>query len=398
MTGLDPRAMRRVNAESVLRALYRERSLPLATLSQAIGVSRRTVELILTDLEKDGWIRTRPPQLHENGRGRPRRHFEFRDGAGAVLGVEIAHDRSTAVVADLRGRPLASIERAAVGEPDRAGRLALTRDTITAALTAAGLTPEQIGAVAIATPGNVDDNGVVSLELSMRGWTGVSLAAEFAADFDCPLHVENNAKLAVLAELWEGATPGADHVLWLMLEGQYNGMSIVVDGVPYRGVDGAAGEIFWAKVLGLDELASSSLIGLGRLQPAARRAEGMQLVRRARAGDPESLAEVQRFAAILARGLSTLGWILAPRFIVLGGSLSAELGSLLADRVNALVRRDGPPFVEVRLSELDNAAVTRGAIRAALDRFPWTAIRPIPHPASTEPALSARDRTPLGGA
>lgn len=378
MAAVDPRAMRRANAETVRAALYEASSLTLAAVVRRTGLSRRTVELILLDLERDGWIETRPPELGENGRGRPARQFEFRAGAGAVLAVDIAHDRTTVTVADLRGTELVQQVCEGLTEAERDERLAATRAVIGQTLEQAGVDAAELGAVCVATPGNVNDAGAVDVGLSMRGWGGFSVRDAIARDFDCPVLVENDAKLAVRAELWNGgATPGADHVLWLMLEGRYNGMSIVVNGEPYRGVDGAAGEIFWAKTLGFDDLTKSPLIGLGRLQTPEEAGPARQIVTAARAGDAPALAEVDRLVGILGRGVSTLAWVLAPRYVVIGGALNTALGDLLAPRLNAVLKDLGPPFTEIRRSALGESVVTRGAIRAALGAFDWSDYRPL---------------------
>lgn len=377
-TGIDAKRMRRANADAVLRILYAGGgAMPLATVAARTGLSRRTVELILATLEGDGWVRAPSQELHESGRGRPARQFEFRADAGAVLAVDVEHDRSTAYVADLRGRPLATAVAIASGEPDRAARITLTRQAIADALRSSALVVTDIGAVAIATPGNVTDDGVVAADLSMQGWRGVALRTELCSDFGCPVVVENNAKLGMLAELSEGATPGADHMLWLMLEGAYSGMGILVNGEPYRGVEGASGEIFWAKALGLDAISGSPLAGLGPLQDPQRQLAGREALRRAHSGDPAALAEVDSLADVLASALATLSWILAPRFVVLGGTLSHALGELLTDRVAARMKGQSPPFTAVLPSAVGADAVVRGAVRAALQRFDWAQQRPL---------------------
>jgi predicted NBD/HSP70 family sugar kinase len=372
MTGLDAKGMRQANAGALLGILHDAAGpISLAALASHTGLSRRTVELILGALEDDGWVRAPGQELHSSGRGRPARMFEVRPDAGAVLAVDVEHDRSTVHVTDLRGRATGKAVTLISGEPDRADRIDLTREAIADVLGEVGLGPDDIGAVTIATPGNVDDNGIVAADLSMREWRGVNLRDELCAEFGCPVVVENNAKLAMLAELSEGAAVGADHMVWLMLEGVHNGMGILANGQPYRGVQGAAGEIFWAKVLGLDAIADSPLNGLGRLQGKQQQAGAQDLVRRAQEGDAAATEVVDEFASILARALSTLCWVLAPRYVVLGGTLSHAVGQLLADRVTANLDGQAPPFVDVRLSHLGPDAVLRGAVRAALGRFDW---------------------------
>jgi predicted NBD/HSP70 family sugar kinase len=372
MTGLDAKGMRQANADALLGILHDAAGpISLAALASRTGLSRRTVELILGALEDDGWVCAPGQELHSSGRGRPARMFEVRPEAGAVLAVDVEHDRCTVHTTDLRGRTTGRAVTLISGEPGRADRVALTREAIGDVLGEVGLTPDDIGAVTIATPGNVDDDGVVAADLSMREWRGVNLREELCAEFSCPVVVENNAKLAMLAELSEGAAIGADHMVWLMLEGVHNGMGILANGAPYRGVQGAAGEIFWAKVLGLDAIADSALNGLGRLQSRPAQAAAQDLVRRAQTGDAHALGVVDEFATILARALSTLCWVLAPRYVVLGGTLSHAVGDLLIDLVAQHLDGQAPPFVDVRLSHLGPDAVLRGAVRAALGRFDW---------------------------
>jgi predicted NBD/HSP70 family sugar kinase len=217
----------------------------------------------------------------------------------------------------------------------------------------------------------VNDLGQVDVKLSMRGWTGFSLAEEFGPDFTCPVNVENDAKLAVRGELWQGATPGADHVVWLMLAGVHHGLGIAVDGRPYRGVNGAAGETTWAQTLGFDSLGDKRLGELGDATQASLFAE------RASVGDADTLAVLDELSTIVARGLSSLAWVLAPRFFVLGGSTSTLLGELLLERVRESFVATGPDFVDIRLSSLGESAITVGAIRRALDEVEISLFSPL---------------------
>lgn len=363
LAGLDPSAMRRVNEATVLDVLYRGDAMTLSAITSATGLSRRTVEMILLALEAQGWIRVRPAETAVGHRGRPARLFEFRPEAGAVLAVDIAHEHVTATVADLHGVAITSQTIPVPGEPSRVDRLVLVREGIRRALEQTSVSDSDLTAVTLATPGNVNDDGMVDVSISMQGWTGFSLADEFGDDFSCPVLVETDAKLAVRGELWRGSTSGADHVVWLMLAGPHHGLGIAVDGRPYRGVNGAAGETTWATRLGFDRLA-----GLTDLGPRER----ASFAERARAGDPDTVGTLDTLAAAVADGLSSLAWVLAPRHVVLGGSTSTALGDLLLDRVRAGFAASGPGFADVRLSSLGESAVTVGAIRCALDEVERT--------------------------
>ena len=130
-------------------------------------------------------------------------------------------------------------------------------------------------------------------------------------------------------------------------------------------------------MLGLDAVADSPLNGLGRLQSRQRQVAARDLVRRAQMGEVDALAVVDEFAATLARALSTLSWVLAPRFIVLGGTLSHAVGQLLISRVAQRLDGQAPDFTELRLSQLGPDAVIRGAVRSALSSFDWASRRAL---------------------
>lgn len=369
MSALDLQAMHRVNTAAVLDVVYRNGALPLSRISQLAGLSRRTVDLILGNLEREGWVAAQAAESVSARRGRPPRSFSFRPQTGGVLAVDIAHDRTTATLADLRGRELAT---AAVEVPEgapRADRLRWTRETMWRALAESPLSRSQLTSVVLATPGNVNDAGAVDVQLSMRDWAGFSLAEEFAADFDCPVLVENDARLAALGELWQGATQGADHILWVRLEGPHLGLGIVVDGRLHRGHNGAAGEVSWATALGFHAIADSSLMAADRHSPDEDARRLAVVAAGARAGDEAALDAVARLADVLSAGLSALAWAIAPRFLVLGGTVGAGLAEVLVTALTERLAVTGPPSVEVRASTLGARAATVGAVRMGLDRF-----------------------------
>jgi len=92
--------------------------------------------------------------------------------------------------------------------------------------------------IGVGSPGVVDPLGVVRSAPNL-GWTDVALQARLQREFGVPVHVANDANVAVLAE--HGATPLDD--LLLVKIGHGVGAGLIVGGRPVIGGGFAAGEI-----------------------------------------------------------------------------------------------------------------------------------------------------------
>src|SRR5207249_9529960 len=139
--------------------------------------------------------------------GRRPRLLRFASGLGHVLGVDIGANKVLVLVADLAGQVLATERRRS--EPT--ALLELVEDAAIHALAAAGVAPESLKAVGVGTPGVVDPiSGRVTLAPQLPGWEGIELAARLDPMFGCPVVVDNEVRLSLLAERWQGAAQDID--------------------------------------------------------------------------------------------------------------------------------------------------------------------------------------------
>jgi glucokinase len=188
-----------------------------------------------------------------------------------------------------------------------------------------------------------------------------------------PVHVDNDANLALLAEHRRGAARGTSHALMLAL-GTGIGGGIVIDGKVYRGASGAAGELghlvvdlHGAECPGdcpghgcLEVVASGSAIGLagevaggerpdspiGRRQAAGQAVSGQYVTELAHSGDDAAVAALAAVGRRLGAGLVGLVNVFNPEVIVIGGGAVAAGDLLLGPARDEVAEHALPPARE----------------------------------------------------
>lgn len=392
----SPQLLRRLNSAHVLRAIRAQGPISRADLAKATGLSKPTINEVVEPLLAAGTI----VESMSDGEARPLRPgrrarlLRFRADGGHVLGIDVGANKLLVILADLNGDPVAH-ERRRVGWRERStagSLLALLKTTATAALRRGGVARSSLQAVGVGTPGVVDPvTGELALAPQLGGWEGLPLARRLARSFPCPVLVENEVHLSVLAERWRGAAQGIDHALFVQA-GYGIGGGLLVDGRLYRGARGAAGEIGYLPLADGD----GARHGLGPFEHAAggtayarhgRRAAatkaGERLLRLA-GGDPEAIDAEVVFAAAregdraavrivdelverLGRGVAAAAVVLNPETVIVGGGLSRAGGALL-EPLERHLRALVPIPPRVVLSELGDRSVALGGVRLAVQQ------------------------------
>jgi glucokinase len=250
-----------------------------------------------------------------------------------------------------------------------------------------------LDALGVGAAGLVTRDGVVRAAPNLVVLRELELGQALSDRLGYPVHVENDATCATLAEWRLGAGRGHTDVALVTL-GTGIGGGLVSGGQLQRGVNGFAGEPghmvvdptgppcvcgqrgCWERFAsgsGLARLAREAAVG-GRLtrvvelaggDPEAVRGEHVQGA--AREGDPGALAVMDNFAWWVALGLVNLTNILDPGVIVLGGGLVTGADLLLdpirRHYVSLLYAADNRPHPTIAPAELGERA---GALGAAL--------------------------------
>lgn len=354
VTGGDLSRLRQLNAQAVIKVLQGSSSLTLTEVARSTGLSRASTEDVVRELLQKGWVAEAGATA--GGVGRPARRYRFRSEAGRVLGVDIGGHKIRAVVADLDGEVLHGARVAVTPEMGRLERLAAVDRAVAECLEGAGLTGGDVWASGVGTTGLVDGAGRVLLSDALPEWTGVDLAAHVRRMCPAPVLVENDGKLAALAECWRGVARYAKDLVFL-LAGLRTGAGLIIDGKLHRGFANASGEIGALPVLGWIRAQEHLVAASG---------EAGDVFAAAREGDKAAVAAVRRYVKDLALGASALVLTLDPQMVVVGGGYSRS-ADVLIEPLKRELDRWCIRTPEVRMSALGDEAVVLGAVRLALD-------------------------------
>ncbi|MCB5169396.1 ROK family transcriptional regulator [Streptomyces bambusae] len=364
LTGGDPSLLRRINSAVVLRALRAAGSPTLTDLTRVTGLSRPTVEGVVEGLMASGLVVEAVAEEGARRQGRPARRFRFRTEAGHLLGIEIGSHRVAALLSGLDGRVIGAGTKEVAETASSDERLEKVRATVADLLRRAGVPRDSLRAVGVGSPGIVEADGTVRLGTALPGWTGLPLGERLRRSFRCPVHVENDANAAAVAEHWKGAAQDTDDVVFVMA-GLSPGAGSLIGGRLHRGFGGAAGEIGALHLLGRGVTPERLLSTTGEpLHPLDEQAVA-KVFAEARRGDERAVAAVERFIQRLVHDVAALVLAIDPELVVVGGwaaGLDGVLEPLRQELARYCLR---PP--RVALSLLGEAAVATGALRLALD-------------------------------
>lgn len=324
--GGDLSRLRQLNALTVINLLRNDEALTLSDLARRSGLSRPSTEDVVRGLMNQGWLLSVAPA--SGSVGRPANRYRFRAEAGHLLGVDIGVHKVLAVVTDLSAHVLHSTRLPVDADAGRRERLTAVDAAVEQSLSATSLTGADIWATGVATTGLVDAAGRVLLSVANPEWTGVRLAENVARQVAGPVLVENDMKMAALAESRLGVARHAKDVVFI-LAGLRTGTGLIIDGRLHRGFSNAAGEIGALPAIGWIR-AQEHLQNWSGLPADVAPDEAAALVfSSARAGNRSAKSAVRRYVKDLALGAAALVLTLDPELVVFGGGFSRSADVLL---------------------------------------------------------------------
>jgi predicted NBD/HSP70 family sugar kinase len=375
-------SLREFNRLRIVDFLRTNGTASRAELARRTGLSRSTVSTLVADLQRRGLVVERAGQFAGEGQpGRPAALLELDPSAAAAIGVDFDHDKVRVAVSDLSRSVLAEAAAPFDVDHDATGSLELAAKLVEQVLDESQVDRERVLGVGIALAGPIDhDRGALHPSDVLPGWADINAARELEKRVASPCYVDNDANLGALAEVTLGAGRNASFAAFVSISSGI-GAGIVVEGRPYHGYRGTAGEIGHVVVdpqgpicrCGnrgcLETLASGP--ALLRLVQASRDEQltVKRMIELAREGDAGCTRAIADAGQVVGRVVAGLVNLFSPEMVVIGGDLG-EAGELLLDPLRDAVRRDALPGAASELKivagELGERANLLGALALVL--------------------------------
>src|SRR5438105_10989897 len=124
-------------------------------------------------------------------------------------GLDVGGTTMKAGVVDDSGFPVASVSLPTEAYRGQEFGLARMCESISQAIAAANLRPEQIAAIGVATPGTMDiPAGLILDPPNLKPWRDVPVRDHVREAFGLPTAFQNDANAAAYGEFWAGAGRG----------------------------------------------------------------------------------------------------------------------------------------------------------------------------------------------
>ena len=377
MPRLNSALIRRVNTARVFHALRDHPGSSQRSLCALTQLDASTVWSVIAKLEADRIVK-RLDSSRSGQAGRPERMLQINRDGGVLIGAAIETDGIRLIATGLDGEPRggfsvdpgetvdAALENLHYGVVELVGLLKLDL--------------ADVRGIGVGQHGLIDRAGHLVLAPRM-GWRDVPLGARLRRLFPVPVYLENDTKVAAIAEHLFGSCQGvADFVL--LHGGSGIGGALFLQGALYHGI-GLGGELGHMKVFpngrpcscggnGCLEAYVSEPAIRARLAENGRALPNAVAIARAAVSDPAVRAVLDDAGWVLGLAMANLVNLLNPRRVVLAGSLAALSDSLLPHARSALAENVLPVMgseVEIMVSELGADAVELGGVGLAMEGF-----------------------------
>lgn len=359
-------------------------------LAARIGLSRTTLSEITSQLLERGVISVSDDETPRLGRGRPAEKLTLDPAAGQYLGVDFGRRRVRIVVANAAHDLIASDVVAYDATASWQERIDAAFDLVDRMGAERGLHFDGVLGVGIGFPGPFSPR--VPHEPSepvaeARRAGAVLMRTAFAERFAAPVLLDNNTRLAGLAEAtWDSAAE-AEHLLYLRLSDGIGG-GLVVGGRLVTGASGLAGEFGHISLGGhgelcrcgkrgcLETVASIGAILRRSAEAGAPMASLEALAEAAAKGDPLVVGVLRDAGEAVGRVIGSLAVALNPSEIVVGGEV-AQISEVILEQAAATTAYELLPVGEysprIRGAALGDEGGAIGGIIAIFQNSPLLA-------------------------
>jgi predicted NBD/HSP70 family sugar kinase len=367
--------MREMNERRVIDTLRSKGALHAAEIARAIGLSKPTTAEILRDLIDYKLIREVEPG--EGDSKRARFVYEAISDLKVSLAIDIGSRFIRVAVGDLNivTRAETSVAVTSLKLPNLKKLIHLA---VSEVLKDAGFKLTDVAAIAVGTPGVVDQNtGIVSIAGTIGTLDGINLAEMIYKEFGIYPTVENDINLVTVGEQSAGHGVGIENFAVLSV-GSGLGSGIVLNGKLHRGHRGAAGEVFFVPFGDPRDYNRNATNPSGdRISEITRELAKKhkkttlvepyttyEIIKAAKDGDALARAVIEQEAERIALYVAAISAIVDVELVVLSGGIGRQ-ADFFIDPIRKLVSEILPFPPKIEVSTLGESGILIGALQIA---------------------------------
>jgi predicted NBD/HSP70 family sugar kinase len=380
MPSITERSSLRDQSRDTVFALIAEtrEGLTRSELASHTGMSRSTIIHAVSRLLAEGRIAETEPEDKGpgSGSGRPASRLIMAPSDELVGGLDFGHNHIGVAIADSTGAMIKTARETFDVDLDARGAIAKSAQLMRSLVAEDEI--RRLACVVAGIPGPIDTRtGIVTSPTILSGWVGLAPALELSAAIGHTVHAENDAVLGAYAEARIGS--GRYHRDFLYVKASHGiGASLILDGKPYRGATGIAGEIGHTHLAGRTELCRCGDRGCLEaevsIQAVRQQLEhthphlNITTLRLSTLTDPVAGRILNEAGRTVGQVLADLCNLINPAAIVIGGELGSS-GDAFISGVRSSIQRYAQPataaVLEVLAAQLGDDTELHGAVQLA---------------------------------
>lgn len=368
-----PEVISEQNKRLILKLLRTKGPMSRADISRISGMSFPTVSSNVRSLIESNYVLE--VGAADNSHGRKAMLVAFHAERGFIVGVDIGRFCLRVMLSDLVGTSLTSARVSTSTLQNGEDNISLVLSLIKQVVESGGKKNSDILCVSIGIPGIIV-NGQIRLAPYFYTFSEDALRSAVAKAYpNAQILLENCVNLGAIGEKWRGAGVGCNHFVYLSY-GIGIGAAFILDGVLYKGPQGAAGEIGFmlpssANMLdayegsgALEQELTGKKISQ-RLSHNAFQYDLAALLTDYERGDAAATEILTGIGTQLSMLLINLSAVLNPELIIISGGVGVNVGRLFVQKWEELLAKHVPFPPRLAFSSLENEETLLGAIAVA---------------------------------
>lgn len=233
--------VKQLNRMTVLNIIKEHEPISRQQLAKQTGLTPAAITGIIRELLDMGLVKE--TGLGKSMGGRRPMKLTFIPEAGYVIGLEITHHETTIGIADLKNEPT-DIKTLDINMGDPETGIPIIINIIKEIITGENYSGKKFLGVGVAFPALMNfKSGIVKRSVNLGPkWSNYPIKSRLERDLDLPVYVENNSKVAALAERWFGNGTDCKDLIYINV-GEGISAGIILDDHILQGSYGYAGQI-----------------------------------------------------------------------------------------------------------------------------------------------------------